>query len=132
MSGPAAILGHGIDLASIARVAEVLERHGTHFIERCFTASERDWAEAGGRQRTQRYACRFAAKEAAAKALGTGVAEGIRWTDLEILADERGAPRLSLHGAAAERAAGLGVGATHCSITHAGDHAMASVILTSG
>jgi holo-[acyl-carrier protein] synthase len=132
VSRSAGILGHGIDLASIARVAEVLERHGSHFIERCFTAAERDWAEAGGRQRTQRYAGRFAAKEAAAKALGTGVAEGIRWTDLEILADERGAPRLSLHGVAAERAAGMGVGATHCSITHAGDHAMASVILTSG
>jgi len=121
-------VGHGIDLIPIERIQDMLGRHEEHFIERCFTVAEREWAEAGGRQRAQRYAGRFAAKEAAAKALGTGIAEGIRWTDIEVAPDERGMPCIVLHAAAADRAAALGARRLHCSITHAGGLAMASVI----
>ncbi len=124
----AGVVGHGVDLVAIDRVAEMLERHGERFAERCFTSAERTWADAGGARRAERYAGRFAAKEAAAKALGTGIAEGVAWTDLEVLPDERGAPRLRLHGAAAERADAMGARRVHCSISHASGLAFASVV----
>lgn len=123
------IVGHGIDVVEIERIRDMLARHGERFRDRCFTPAEQVWADAGGRLAEQRFAGRFAAKEAAAKALGTGIAAGVRWVDLEILPGEAGAPKLDLHGEAAALASELGVGRVLCSISHSAGIATASVIL---
>lgn len=130
--GPSELLGHGIDLVAIDRIRRMLEGHPERFLARCFTPAEQAWADAGGRLRTERYAGRFAAKEAASKALGTGISGAIRWTDFEVLPDDAGAPILRLGGAAAERAAHLGIGRLLISITHTDGLAMASVIAAAG
>lgn len=119
---------HGIDLVEISRVAELLERHGERFRERCFTEGEQSDADAGGAGRIARYAARFAMKEAVLKALGTGWSGGIEWTDVETRRAPSGQPILTLHGAAAERAAELGIRSWAVSMSHTGDLAMASAI----
>ncbi|MFK7961993.1 MAG: holo-ACP synthase [Phycisphaerales bacterium] len=122
------IVGHGIDLVEIERIGRMLESHPERFRDRCFTPAEQAWADAGGRLTMQRFAGRFAAKEAASKALGTGISGDIRWTDFEVLPADGGAPILQLHGGAAARAAERGITNLHISITHSGGLAMASVI----
>jgi holo-[acyl-carrier protein] synthase len=122
------IVGIGIDLVEIARIKAVYERHRERFVRRLLTDGEREYVLAHA-DPGPRMAGRWAAKEAALKALGTGLAEGIRWRDVEILPDERGKPCLTLHGEAAERARALGAAALHVTITHANDLAMAQVIL---
>src|SRR3982751_182540 len=97
------IVGHGIDLVEVSRIAEMLERHGERFLSRVFTPGEALHSE-GRRGRAEHLAGRFAAKEAVLKALGTGWAEGVAWTDIEVCAEPSGAPRLSLTGRAAELA----------------------------
>ena len=126
------IISHGIDLVSIARVQAMLDDHGERFAERCFTAAERAYAEAGGMQRGQRFAARFAAKEAVMKALGTGWAQGVAWQDIEVLRDEKGVPVVRLAGRAAEVASERGIGAWHLSLSHTTDLAMASAIAVGG
>lgn len=118
--------GLGIDLVEVSRIRDLLSRHGQRFKERTFTAGERAYCDACA-DPAMHYAARFAAKEAAAKALGTGLwAEGVVWTDIEVVRAENGQPSLALHGAA-----GTHCGARRClvSLTHTADLAMAQVIL---
>jgi holo-[acyl-carrier protein] synthase len=116
------ILGIGIDQVLIERIRKVPPR----LFERICTEAEREYCERFGEGRFERYAGRFAAKEALSKALGTGIAAGIEWKDLEILPTDTGAPLARLHGKAAERAAALGATRVHISITH--DKVTASAI----
>ncbi|MDX2115957.1 MAG: holo-ACP synthase [Planctomycetota bacterium] len=126
-----AIVGHGIDLVEVARIARLLEEHGAAFRARCFTPEEQRLAQAGGRI-AERFAGRFAAKEAVLKALGTGWAGGIAWTDIELGADASGKPVLSLSGEALKRANSVGVGRWHVSISHVSGYAMASAVAEDG
>lgn len=119
-------LGLGIDLVEVPRIRQMLEKHGQRFKQRTFTAGEIAYCDSCA-DAAMHYAARFAAKEAAAKALGTGLwAEGVVWTDIEVVRGEHGKPSLVLHGAAKERA-----GAATClvSLTHTKELAMAQVIL---
>ena len=86
------IVGHGIDLVEVSRIAELLERHGERFLERCFTAAERGYSDASVKRREEHLAARFAAKEAVLKALGTGWRDGIAWTDIEVVRRPSGQP----------------------------------------
>lgn len=107
----------GIDAIEIDRVQEAIDRHGDRFLDRVYTAAERDLA-GRGEGPLQFYAGRFAAKEAVLKVLGTGWAEGLGFRDVEVLRDDLGKPFVRLHGAAAERASRLGYGEILISITH--------------
>ena len=117
------MLRTGIDLVEIARFAQALERHGERLLQRIFTPVERE--QCGGRVAS--LAARFAAKEAVAKALGTGIG-AVRWVDIEVVSDARGAPHLRLHGEAARRAAALGVAAWAISLSHSRGCAVAVVV----
>ena len=116
------VLSVGVDIIELARLAAVLERHGSRFLERVYT--ERELAYCRGR--VAELAARFAAKEAASKALGTGM-RGIRWRDMEVLPDARGKPILYLHGAALARARELGLREFAVSLSHSRDFAVAVV-----
>jgi holo-[acyl-carrier protein] synthase len=122
------IVGLGLDLVEIGRVARLLDGPpalAERFLARCFTAAERGYCEAR-RDRAGRYAARFAAKEAAVKALGAP--PGVRWLDLEVARGD-GAPGLRLSGEAAAAAARLGVTRVHLALTHDGGVAAATVVL---
>ncbi len=122
------IVGIGIDIAEVDRVREVIERHGSRFIERVYTPGE--IAYAGSKSnRYERYAARFAAKEAAMKAIGTGWKRGVRWRDFEVSNLASGRPTLQFHGAAARIAQGLGVRNIALSLTHTAREGVAIVIL---
>ncbi len=124
------IIGHGIDITQIKRIAEMIERHGDRFLERVYTTGER--ASATERKRsTEHFAARFAAKEAALKALGTGWRNGIAWTDIEVVNDLAGKPSLRISGQAARIAADLGITQWWVSLSHTSDAAVASVIAAS-
>lgn len=99
------------------------------FLERVFTQIERDYCDARGASSFTHYAARFAAKEAAMKALGTGWAQGIAWHDAEITRTEQGAPVLEFHGRAHEIFLELGAARAHLSLSHTREHAIAQVIL---
>lgn len=122
------IIGTGIDLAEVDRIRNAIERHGARFIDRIYTSSEIAYVE-GKANRFERYAARFAAKEAGMKAIGTGWRRGVRWQDFEVANLPSGKPTLKLHGAAAEHAAKLGVRNVALSITHTALQGMALVIL---
>ena len=113
----------GVDLIEVERIGQAIERHGERLFARFFTATER--AQCG--DNAARLAARFAAKEAAAKALGTGIGV-VRWLDIEIDSDDGGQPHLHLHGAAAARAAQMGLEAWQVSLSHTREHAMAFVV----
>lgn len=119
------ILGIGIDLCQVERMAKALRAHGTRFEERVFTPGER--ADCDGRP--QSFAARFAAKEACLKAIGTGWSGGLSFRQVEVVRAADGRPSLVLTGAAAERARSLGVRAIHVSLTHERDVAGAVVVL---
>lgn len=120
------IVGIGHDLVEIERVARVWRRFGDRFTRRILTSGERN---ARAELSAQYLAGRFAAKEAAAKALGTGIRGEVTWQSLEIESDGRGAPYLRLSGGAAAEASRLGVVANHLSLTHTTEHASAVVVL---
>lgn len=101
------ILGIGSDLTNIERIAATLERHGDRFIERCFTSKERARSERRPHSRAASYAKRFAAKEACAKALGTGIRSGVFWRDMGVENLPTGQPTMQLTGGAAIRLASL-------------------------
>jgi holo-[acyl-carrier protein] synthase len=122
------ILGTGVDLAEVARIREAIERYGSRFMDRIYTPGEVAYVERKA-NRYERYAARFAAKEAGMKAIGTGWRRGVRWQDFEVANLPSGKPTLRLHGVAAEVAARLGVKAVSLSLTHTADLAMAHVIL---
>ncbi len=122
------IVGIGIDLIEVSRVARTAERHGDRFLRRIYHPNE---IEQNRGDRMQYLAARFAVKEALFKALGTGWARGIRWVDAEVQNLASGQPILRLHGEAAEQARRLGADRSHVTITHTSDHAAAVVILES-
>ena len=119
------IRGVGVDLCPVSRVARILERHPGRFEARVFTPGERTYCASRGAP-AQHFAARFAAKEAVLKALG--VPSGLGWHEVEVTGDG-GPPRLALHGAAAAAAAARGVRRAHLSLSHAGDTAVAFVVL---
>jgi holo-[acyl-carrier protein] synthase len=121
------ILRTGIDLIEIERLSSVLERHGERFLRRVYTPAE--LAECGGdyQGHAPSLAARFAAKEAAAKALGTGIGD-IAWQEVEILHEASGSPLLILHGQAKSLAASLGLVTWSLSISHTHAHALAVVV----
>jgi holo-[acyl-carrier protein] synthase len=123
------IVGSGIDLAEVDRIRKAIERFGRRFIERVFTPAEIAYVERRGASRFQRYAARFAAKEAGMKAIGTGWRRGVRWQDFEVANLPSGKPTLKLHGEAARVAQRLGVRQVTLSITHTAQTGMAMVIL---
>jgi holo-[acyl-carrier protein] synthase len=122
------IVGTGIDLAEVPRIAAAIERFGERFLRRVFTEDEVRYCESKA-NRMERYAARFAAKEAALKAIGTGWNRGVAWTDVEVRREPGGRPTIALHGQAAQFAAKLGVRHIALSITHTREQAMAQVIL---
>ena len=121
------IIGHGIDLVDVARIAGSVERHGQRFLDRVFTPAEQAYA-AGSKRRMEHLAARFAAKEAAPKALGTGWRSGIAWTDIEVINLPSGAPALRVTGRAAQLAAERSITVWQVSLTHTAAQAAASVI----
>ena len=122
------IIGLGLDIAEIDRIAAAIERHGAPILERLYTAREVAYCESR-KNKFERYAARFAAKEAGMKALGTGWRGGVRWRDFEVTNLPSGRPTLQFHGKAAEYAQKLGVENISLSITHTSAQAMALVIL---
>jgi holo-[acyl-carrier protein] synthase len=129
----AEIVGTGIDLIEVERVRAALERPatGARFRARVFTEREIAYCESRGLGRFQSYAARFAAKEAAMKAMGIGLG-AVHFRDLEIAREPSGRPVLVLHGDAARRADALGVAAVHVSLTHTATTAGAVVVLERG
>jgi holo-[acyl-carrier protein] synthase len=121
------IIGLGVDLAEVPRIKAAIERRGQTFLRRIFTPKEIEYCERF-KNKFERYAGRFAAKEAAMKALGTGWRHGIRWVDLEVVRERSGRPTISLAGEAAKIAGQLGVRRISLSITHTEVEALAQVI----
>ena len=122
------IVGTGIDIAEVPRIRQSIERFGDRFLQRIYTAGEIRYCDSKA-NRFERYAARFAAKEAAMKALGTGWNHGVRWCDCEVVRMPGGRPTMAFHGTAGEFAAKLGVKNVALSITHTAEQAMAQVIL---
>jgi holo-[acyl-carrier protein] synthase len=121
------ILRSGVDLIEIERVASALERHGARFLHRIYTPAELAECEGDICQHAPSLAARFAAKEAAAKALGTGIGD-ISWQEIEILHEANGQPVLNLYSQAKDLAASLGLTTWSLSISHTHSHAVAMVI----
>ncbi len=124
------IVGTGIDIAEVPRIRQSIERFGLRFLERIFTEAEMRYCDSKA-NRMERYAARFAAKEAAMKALGTGWNHGVRWRDCEVVRKPRGRPTMQFHGKAGEFADKLGVRNIALSISHTQEQAIAQVILES-
>jgi holo-[acyl-carrier protein] synthase len=124
------IVGTGIDIAETVRIGEALERHGERFARRIYTPQEIAYCERF-KNKAERYAARFAAKEAAFKALGTGWSEGVRWLDVEVTHQPSGKPELALTGRAKEVADQLRVARAEVSISHADHYVVAQVIFES-
>ena len=121
--------GIGIDVCEVARVRRALSGDtGARFRARVFTPDEQAYCERRVQARFESYAARFAAKEAAMKALGTGWGEGVGWRDVEVIAQDGGAPALRLHGEAARLARRKRLGRWHVSLTHTRTTAIAWVV----
>ena len=123
------IVGTGVDIVETERIEEALGRHGFRFVKRLFTPAEMEYCE-GFKKKAERYAARFAAKEAAFKALGTGW-RGVRWLDVEVTRLASGKPELRLTGAALERASAMRVARTLVTLSHSDRYAVAQVIFES-
>ena len=126
--GNVMIVGTGVDIVEVPRIAATLERFGERFLTRVFTAGEIRYCDYK-QNRAERYAARFAAKEAGLKAIGTGLRGGISWRDVEVTREPSGRPVLSFHGKAASYAERLGPRRTSLSLSHTAEHAIAQVIL---
>jgi holo-[acyl-carrier protein] synthase len=122
------ILGTGIDIVEVPRIGQSIERFGERFLNRIFTAAEIRYCESKA-NRVERFAARFAAKEAAMKAIGTGMRGGVRWQDFEVGREPGGRPTMMFHGKAAQVAQSLGAKRAHLSVSHTEAHAVAYVIL---
>lgn len=122
------IVSIGIDIIEVARIREVLVRT-PRFVERVFTIAERAYCDSRGAVAAQHYAARFAAKEAALKALKTGWRGGITWHDVEVFSEESGAPYLTFKGEAKAWFDKSGASRIHLSMAHTTEHAIAEVIL---
>ena len=124
------IVGLGVDITEVDRIQSAIETSGERFLRRIYTPAERAYCEQF-KNKYERFAGRFAAKEAAMKALGTGWRRGVRWVDFEVVREAGGRPTISLGGAAKEIAAQLGVQRISLSITHTAAQALAQVIFES-
>ena len=122
------VLGLGSDLIEIARIEASIARYGKRFVERIFTAEEIAYCQRK-RNAAESFAARFAAKEAGAKALGTGISYGIAWSEIEVRREPSGKPTLHWSGRALARAQRLGVQRTALTLTHSGAMALAVVIV---
>ncbi len=124
------IKGVGVDICNINRLAELRARHGHRFLDRIFTPTEQ--ARCGnGPAAAERYAARFAAKEAVMKALGVGWARGVSFRDIEVYTENSGRPVVRICGGAQALAVELGVRAIHASLSHERDNAVAFIVLES-
>jgi holo-[acyl-carrier protein] synthase len=121
------IIGLGLDATEIHRIAEAIERYGERFVRRIFTDGEIEYCRRK-RDAASSFAARFAAKEAAMKALGTGHTRGVYWTGIEVVR-RFGPPQLKFHGGAAARAEAMGATRSLLTITHSRDLAIAHVML---
>ena len=122
------VVGIGTDLTEIDRVRRTIERFGERFLQRVFTAGEIAYCMRK-RAIAESFAARFAAKEAGAKAVGTGISRGVGWLEFEVVRELSGQPALLLHGRAAEIARGMRVARVSLSLTHAREMAMAVVVM---
>jgi len=122
------IVGSGIDIAEVPRLEHTIKRFGERFLHRVFTDGERRYCESKA-NRGERYAARFAAKEAGMKAIGTGWNHGVTWRDIEVSRQPGGRPTLTFHGKAAEFADKLGAKHVALSLSHTPQYAIAQVIL---
>ncbi len=122
------VLGLGSDLIEIARIERSIERFGARFLERVFTPAEIAYCQTK-KNAAESFAARFAAKEAGAKALGTGISDGIAWPEIEVRREATGRPALHWSGRALERAEAMGVRRTSLSLTHAQEIALAVVVV---
>lgn len=125
------VISLGADLVEIVRVDALLAQHGQRFLDRVFTRKEQEYCSASPKKQSERYAARFAAKEAALKAVGTGWRDGIAWTDVEVVASPSGEPHLCVTGTAARFAAERGIRRWLVTLTHTDTHALASVVACS-
>lgn len=122
------IVGTGVDIVEVPRIAATIARFGERFVRRVFTEAEIRYCESKA-NKVERYAARFAAKEAALKAIGTGWSRGVSWCEVEVRREPGGRPTIGFSGRAAEFAAKLGVKRASLSLSHTADHAIAQVIL---
>jgi holo-[acyl-carrier protein] synthase len=122
------VLGIGMDLVDVDRIAKAIERQGSAFLSRVFTALEREYCE-GKANAAQHFAVRFAAKEAVSKAFGTGIGSEIGFLDIELKNQTSGAPRIILHGKGRLLAESRGVSEVLVSLSHTQQVAGASVVL---
>jgi holo-[acyl-carrier protein] synthase len=121
------IVAHGIDLVDCPRIEELIKRHGERFVNRVFTTTEQGYANAN-KNRIEKLAGRFAAKEAILKLMGTGWRGKIAWTDIEIVNNPAGQPEVTLDGEVKRLAEGLGIAHISVSITHTANFAIASAV----
>jgi holo-[acyl-carrier protein] synthase len=121
------IVAHGIDLVDCPRIEKMIQRHGDRFIKKVFTAAEQAYAEAN-KNKIEKLAGRFAAKEAVLKLMGTGWRGKIAWTDIEIINNSAGQPEVTLDGEVKKIAEKLGVKHISVSITHTANFAIASAV----
>lgn len=124
------IIAHGIDLVDFPRIEEMINRHEERFINRVFTKSEQAYADSN-KNRIEKYAGRFAAKEAVLKLIGTGWRGKIAWTDVEVVNTSSGQPQVNLSGEVKIIADKLGITQISISITHTANFAIASAIALS-
>lgn len=121
------IIAHGIDLVDFPRIEQMVKRHGRRFIDRIFTPTEQNYAESN-KNKIEKLAGRFAAKEAVLKLIGTGWRGKIKWTDIEITNNKMGRPQVTLTGEVAKLAQQLRIGQISISITHTANFAIASAV----
>ena len=121
------LLGVGVDLCGVARIERAIEKE--HFYERVFTPEERAYLDLKGKGRAQSAAAMFAAKEAVAKALGTGFSGGVMPWNISVVHNEKGAPAAELTGAAKERLEQIGGAGVQISLSHEGDSAIAFAVI---
>jgi holo-[acyl-carrier protein] synthase len=120
-------VAHGIDLVDCPRIEDMVKRHGDRFINRIFTAAEQAYA-ASNKNKIEKLAGRFAAKEAVLKLMGTGWRGKIAWTDIEVINNSAGQPEVTLGGEVKAIAEKLGIGHISVSITHTANFAIASAV----
>lgn len=125
------IIGSGIDMIEIRRIQRSMERFGARFLNKVYTTAEQAYC-LRKRHAAESFAARFAAKEAGAKALGTGISYGVTWLEIEVVREPSGRPTLRFHGRARQIAERLGYTHAALSITHTAELASASVVLEGG
>lgn len=122
------VIGHGIDIVETERIRRSVSEHGERFLDRVFTPAEQKYCSKSKKRYYEHLAGRFAAKEAVLKVLGTGWRGGIAWTDIEILPEPSGQPKIALSGECQRIAKEMGIVSWHISISHIETHATASAI----